>query len=307
VEAAEDVSQTIWGRYLIEELFAYLDLQINAMERCASLAALAQGGESVAVLLNDTVIQLRNLRNSKTWDEIVRRKDIDFGTMRFKKDFIDEELKEQIKAIRDGCKDGIKKATKPFADPSEQVLADLHNSAAAVRGMVSLVRQFGREYDAAKRRRRILDFSDLEHRALDLLLGLGRTGPTAVAREIGSRYREVMVDEYQDSNEVQDAIYGALTEQNQNCFMVGDVKQSIYQFRLADPGIFLEKYAQYIPAEEARLKQGRKVMLSRNFRSGGAVLAATNNVFERCMSPEVGGLHYGADEALYEGVLHEPL
>ncbi|MBQ7415468.1 MAG: helicase-exonuclease AddAB subunit AddA [Oscillospiraceae bacterium] len=306
-EGLHDVSQTLWGRYLMEQLFAYLDLQIKAMERCAVLAAEAEGGESVAVLLRDTIYQLTHLRESRTWDEIVARKNIDYGTMRFKKDFTDEDLKLRLKAIRDGCKDGVKRALRPFSDPSEQVLADLASSGAAVRGMVALVRSFGKEYDLAKRRRRILDFSDLEHRALDLLLGKHRSAPTAVAREIGGRYREVMVDEYQDSNAVQDAIYGALTEQRQNCFLVGDVKQSIYQFRLADPGIFLEKYASFVPADQAQEGQGRKVMLSRNFRSGGAVLAAANCVFRRCMSPEVGGLYYGADEALYEGVPHEPL
>ena len=302
-----DVSQTQWGKYLMEELFSYLDLQIRAMERCAELASDAASGESIAVLLRDTVYQLQHLRKSETWDQVVARKDIDYGTMRFKKDFTDDDLKEQIKAIRDSCKDGVKRAVKPFADPSEQVLSDLNSSAAAVRGMVALVRSFGKEYVNAKRRRRILDFSDLEHRALDLLLGVRRSGPTSVAREVGARYREVMVDEYQDSNAVQDAIYGALTAQKQNCFMVGDVKQSIYQFRLADPGIFLDKYAKFIPAEQAQVGQGRKVMLSRNFRSGGAVLSATNCVFERCMSPEVGGLYYGEDEALYEGIPHEPL
>ena len=302
-----DVSQTRWGAYLMDELFAYLDLQIKAMERCVRLAAQAEGGESVAALLNDTVCQLRHLRASETWDQLVVRKNIDYGTLRFKKDFTDEDLKDKIKAIRDGCKDGLKKALRPFADPSEQLLADLKGTGAAVRGLVRMVRLFGQEYDLVKRRRRILDFSDLEHRTLDLLLGSRRTGPTAVAREIGRRYREVMVDEYQDSNAVQDAIYGALTAERQNCFMVGDVKQSIYQFRLADPGIFLEKYASFVPAEQAGPGEGRKVMLSRNFRSGGAVLAAANCVFERCMFPEVGGLYYGADEALYEGVPHGPL
>lgn len=109
-------------------------------------------------------------------------------------------------------------------------------------GLVALVRQFDRDYTAAKRSRRVLDFGDLEHKTLDLLLGKSRSQPTAAAREIGRRYREIMVDEYQDSNGVQDAIFEALTREKQNCFMVGDVKQSIYQFRLADPGIFLEKY-----------------------------------------------------------------
>jgi ATP-dependent helicase/nuclease subunit A len=86
-----------------------------------------------------------------------------------------------------------------------------------------------------------MDFADLEHKALDLLVGKNRSEVTSAATEIGQRFREVMVDEYQDSNAVQDAIFDALTKKRHNCFMVGDVKQSIYQFRLADPGIFLEK------------------------------------------------------------------
>ena len=306
-ENVYDAAQTRWGRFLMDELFAYLDLQIKAMERCAALAADASGGETVAAFLNETIRQLCFLRQSETWDQVVLRRDIDFGTLRFKKDFSDEDLKDRIKVVRDGCKDGLKKALRPFADASEQVMKDMESTAAAVRGMVRLVRKFEKEYDLVKRRRRIMDFSDLEHRTLDLLLGSRRSGPTVIARDIGRRYREVMVDEYQDSNAVQDAIYGALTAERHNCFMVGDVKQSIYQFRLADPGIFLEKYAAFKGAEAASPGEDRKVMLSRNFRSGGAVLAAANCVFERCMSPEVGGLYYGADEALYEGIPHEPL
>jgi hypothetical protein len=115
------------------------------------------------------------------------------------------------------------------------------------------------------------------------------------------------VDEYQDSNGVQDAIFTALTAEKQNCFMVGDVKQSIYQFRLADPGIFLEKYRDYVPAEEAQTGQGRKIMLSRNFRSGGEVIEAVNDIFFRCMTPKVGGLRYGQSEALREGIPHKEL
>ena len=306
-EAVTDASQTRWGRFLMDELFSYLDLQIKAMERCINLAKDAPGGETVAAFLNENLQQLVFLRGSQTWDQIGLRKDIDYGTLRFKKDFTDEDLKNQIKVIRDGCKEGVKKALRPFADSSVQVLKDMDSTAAAVRGMVRLARRFEKEYDLVKRRRRILDFSDLEHRTLELLLGKSRTAPTAMAREIGNRYREVMVDEYQDSNAVQDAIYGALTAEKHNCFMVGDVKQSIYQFRLADPGIFLEKYAAFKPAEQAVHREDRKVMLSQNFRSGGAVLAATNCVFERCMSPEVGGLYYGEDEALYEGLPHESL
>lgn len=312
LEAAEsgdavDAGQTIWGRYLIERFFSYLDLQIDAMEHCAKMAQTAEKMENAAKVLWDNVYQLRHLRESQTWDEVVQRRSIDYGTLRFGKSVPDQQLVENIKAVRDACKKGVAKYLKGFTDPSEQILADLRSSSEAVHGMMNLVEQFEKVYDEMKRRRRILDFGDLEHKTLDLLLGTHRYGPTAIAHEIGSRFREVMVDEYQDSNEVQDAIYSALTQRKQNCFMVGDVKQSIYQFRLADPGIFLEKYHAYEPAAEAVQGQGRKVVLSRNFRSCGAVLSAVNSVFEICMSPQVGGLYYGEEEALHEGIPHPPL
>lgn len=306
-DGVTDVAQTRWGRYLMDRFFSRLDLQIAAMEHCAAQATRTDGMEKPAALLSDTVYQLRRLRESRTWDEIIQRKHIDYGTLRFPKKCTDTELIDGIRSVRDACKKGMDRMLRSFSDPSALLLQDLSDTAGAVRGMVSLVVRFRKEYDAAKLRRRILDFSDLEHRSLDLLLGKKRTAPTAIANEIGMRFREVMVDEYQDSNEVQDAIYSALTEKRQNCFMVGDVKQSIYQFRLADPGIFLEKYAAFRPAAEAEAGEGRKVLLCSNFRSGGAVLSAVNHVFECCMSPEVGGLYYGNDEALHEGIPHEPL
>ena len=304
---ATDAAQTVYGRYLMQRFFEWLDPQIAAMERCALDASKVEGLEKPSSLLADTVWQLKRLRQCASWDEILNHQSIDFGTLRFPKKCPDEDLVQHIKAVRDACKKGLAKQLKPFADASAAVLQELSGSADAVRGMIGLVRRFEQTYDRMKRSRRILDFGDLEHHTLDLLYGKSRSGITAVAREIGSRFREVMVDEYQDSNAVQDAIYGALTEKKQNLFLVGDVKQSIYQFRLADPGIFLEKYASFAHADEAAPGEGRKVLLSRNFRSGGAVLEAVNDVFKLCMSPQVGGLHYGAEEALYEGVPHAPL
>ncbi len=302
-----DVAQTVWGEYLMKDLFSYLDLQIKAMKACAAAAAQAEGMEKPAALLADSVHQLENLRSSTTWDDVVKRKAIDYGRLTFSKKNTDPELAERIKAVRSACKKGLEKRLKSFSDESAQLLADMYETAASVRGIVALVRRFDQEYDRAKRVRRILDFGDLEHNCLDLLLGKRRGGPTAAALEIGSRFQEIMVDEYQDSNAVQDAIFTALTDKRQNCFMVGDVKQSIYQFRLADPGIFLEKYGAYVPAEDALPGEGRKVMLSANFRSGGDVLKSVNDVFSYCMSQNVGGLVYGEEEALCEGVPHQPL
>ena len=306
-ENLTDVGQTVWGKYLMEDLFSYLDCQIAVMRRCAELAESAENMEKPAVNLRDTLYQLEHLRQSGTWDEIVARKDIDYGRLTFPRKNIDEELAERIKACRSACKKGLEKNLRCFADDSAQTLRDLEQSAAGARGLVELVRQFTKEYERAKHSRRVLDFSDLEQKTLDLLLGTKRTGPTAAAREIGQRFREIMVDEYQDSNGVQDAIFSALTAWQQNCFMVGDVKQSIYQFRLADPGIFLEKYHSYVPAGEARPGEGRKVLLSANFRSGGEVISAVNDVFEACMSPAVGGLVYGEEEKLREGIPHPDL
>jgi len=304
VSAFSDVSQTIWGNYLIDDLHNYLILQIDSLKKCAQLAEENGTMPKPALLLRDIISQLEYLHRCKSWDEIVERRSIEFGRLTFAKNVTDITLKERIKAIRSACKDGLEKKLSPFVDGSQQVLKDQQDCYSIIKGLVQLVKVFSKEYDAAKRSRRIMDFSDLEHKMLDLLVGKKRQAITSLAHEIGDQFCEIMVDEYQDSNAVQDRIFSALTEKRQNCFMVGDVKQSIYQFRLADPGIFLEKYNQYVPAEQAQAGEGRKILLSSNFRSAGPVIQAVNEVFSRCMSPEVGGLNYTEAEALQEGIQH---
>jgi ATP-dependent helicase/nuclease subunit A len=285
----------------------FLSQQIESLGLCVAATNQVPEFSKVSALLSDTIWQLERLRGYNTWDEIVSGKNIDFGRLTFPRKHDEPELAEQVKALRKSCKEGLEKFLRAFADPTEQIGDDMNQVSQATRGIVSLVRQFAETFEQIKRRRRLLDFGDLEHRTLDLLLGKSRSGQTRIAKEIGQRFREVLVDEYQDSNAVQDAIFAALTDDRQNCFMVGDVKQSIYQFRLADPGIFLDKYKQYVNAEEATAGQGRKVLLSSNFRSGGAVLDAVNDVFRQCMSPSVGGLRYTDEEALNEGVPHVAL
>ena len=304
----QDVSQTVWGRFLMDDLMEYLDCQIRILEQCVTDMENSEGLDKPIVNYKETLEQLRQLRCADTWDEVVSRKNLSYGRLTFPRKNVDLELTERVKAARNACKEGLEKKLQTFTDTSEQVLRDLSQTAAAVRGLVCLVRQFDRDYSAVKRSGRVLDFGDLEHKTLDLLLGKNRKEPTAAAGEIGRRYREILVDEYQDSNGVQDAIFDALTREKQNCFLVGDVKQSIYQFRLADPGIFLKKYQSYVPAEEAQPKQGRKVLLSHNFRSGPEVIEAVNDVFFTCMRPGTGGLRYGEAEALRkgEGVPHPP-
>ncbi len=306
-DGAEDAAQTVWGAYLLENLRAYLSMQLEAIDRCIREAAGCDGMVKPVALLQDTAAQLQRLYASQSWDEAVSRRNIDYGVLRFPKSCQDMELAEHIKAVRNACKTGVEKKLRCFISDSSQILTDLEAAACAARGLIQLVRTFSNEYDRLKKLRRVLDFGDLEHRTLDLLMGKSRSGPTALSRQIALRYREIMVDEYQDSNGVQDAIFDILTRDRQNCFMVGDVKQSIYQFRLADPGIFIEKYNTYAPAVDAKPGEGRKVQLSSNFRSCGGVIDAVNHVFATCMSPQVGGLVYGEEEMLREGIPHCPL
>ncbi len=302
-----DAGQTPWGKYLIKDLMQYLDLHMEAMNNCISAATNVDGMEKPVALFAETVSQLQAIRACNTWNEVVCCREIDYGRLTFSKKCTDTQLMEQMKAVRKACKDGLARRMRLFVDDSEQLLSDIAVSSAATRGLIALVKRFAAEYDRIKRHRGVLDFGDLEHRTLDLFLGKQRSGITSVANEVGERFREVMVDEYQDSNGIQDAIFSALTQKKQNCFMVGDVKQSIYQFRLADPGIFIEKYNTYQPACEAAPGEGRKVMLTHNFRSSGGVISAVNDVFSQCMSPGVGGLIYGEEEMLREGISHIPL
>ena len=302
-EEHSDVGKTLWGGYLMEDFHSFLESQIRVFTQCVLDADGVEGFEKAALNLKDTLYSLQQLQQAETWDQIHEKRKVDFGRLTFPRKNPDPELAQRIKAARAACKDGLAAKGKNFSDSSEQILTDLQQCSGAARGLIRLVRQFSLQYEKAKRSRRVLDFGDLEHETLNLLLGRSRSGPTQAAGEIGRRFREIMVDEYQDSNGVQDAIFSALS-QSQNLFMVGDVKQSIYQFRLADPGIFLQKYQQYVNAKNAQPGQGRKVMLNANFRSGPEVIEAVNAVFEACMSPKVGGLHYGEDEKLREGIPH---
>ena len=303
-EGVSDASETVWGSYLIRQLHTTAGLHAQALENCVHAAQANGEMPAVVQLLSDMACQLKHICSLHSWEEISQYPGLNYGRLTFPKKCSDLQLCEQIKIIRKTARDDIALQLKRFSDSSDQVLLDLRTSGSSAKGLVKLVRSYAQEYERLKKYRRVLDFSDVEHKMLDLLIGKNRTGITAAAKEIGARFREIMVDEYQDSNGVQDAIYKALTDERQNCFMVGDVKQSIYQFRLADPTIFIEKYNQFVPAPQAVPGQGRKVLLSSNFRSGAGVIHAVNDVFIQSMSTQVGGLPYTEDEMLYEGMPH---
>ncbi len=205
--------------------------------------------------------------------------------------------------------EGGKSALKPLLAwlnvSGEEAVEDLRAIAPAMLALLDLTAEFSRAFRAEKLRLNAADFSDQEHLAL-ALLARPDGSPTELGEQVSARYVEILVDEYQDTNEVQNAIFRAVSKEGKNLFTVGDVKQSIYRFRLADPTIFLAKYAAFKPRDEAEAGEDRKIVLSQNFRSRREILDAANFVFENILSPEMGELTYDADAALHFGAAYYP-
>ena len=205
--------------------------------------------------------------------------------------------------MREKYKKAKEEMTAPYLVTEREHLEDLQAAAPSMLALLRLTERFSQRYQAEKVRRNAMDFSDQEHYAVTLLCGQDDE-PTDLARQVSQRYQEIMVDEYQDTNEVQDCIFRAISRAGRNLFTVGDVKQSIYRFRLADPTIFMGKYRQFADAADAEEGQPRRMVLSRNFRSRGEVLEATNFVFSDIMSQEMGEMDYTDQEKLYFGAAY---
>ena len=159
------------------------------------------------------------------------------------------EKQEQVKEIRNRMKDTVKEfATKFYVQPETELLQSVRRLQPILRALIRLTKAFGKAYGEEKRKKNLVDFSDIEHFALDILVDGESKEPTDTAREFQEYFEEIMIDEYQDSNYVQETILTAVSRQwrgENNLFMVGDVKQSIYRFRLARPELFMEKYESY--------------------------------------------------------------
>ena len=231
------------------------------------------------------------------WDE-ARAAQVAYPRLTAARKVEDAALKDRMKRLWDNGKASMGKLGALFTASAAEAADDLRAMASAMTALLRLTAEFARAYQAEKRRRNAADFSDQEHLAIRLLVAEDGT-PTELARTVAERYREIMVDEYQDANEVQNCIFEAISRDN--LFTVGDVKQSIYRFRLADPTIFLDHYNTYPNAAEAAEGERAKLILSRNFRSRREVLEATNFVFSNILSVEMGELDYGPDEMLYAG------
>ncbi|WP_243107517.1 UvrD-helicase domain-containing protein [Clostridium sp. OF09-36] len=215
-----------------------------------------------------------------------------------------------------GCRNRVKEAVKEMKkmycfDSVESMFADLCGTREAIGMLLDLAEDFARRFQEKKRDKNLVDFNDLEHEALKVLIRRedGKTVYTDAADELSMQYREVLVDEYQDSNLVQEELLRAVSRERfgqHNVFMVGDVKQSIYRFRLARPELFLEKYTAY-PLEPETDGPDQKIELHQNFRSRDTVLMGINDIFYRIMTENMGNIRYTKEAALNPGaVFAEP-
>ena len=249
---------------------------------------------------------LRQAAQARSWNDLSRFvRAIDFPRLKSLRKLSDDDkaVWERCKKVRDDVKKDVIKTLQAvyFSATPEEWLDGMRAMKPIMDGLVTLTLDFAKAYGAAKKEKGWIDFSDLEHFCLQILLAPDASPehpvPSAAAEELRSQYEEVFIDEYQDTNGVQELITRLVSGED-NRFMVGDIKQSIYRFRLADPTLFLEKYQSFSRDEKS---VQRCIDLGRNFRSVPVVLDAVNAVFSRAMTAEAAGMDYGEREKLYAG------
>ena len=301
----ESVDDTLWSGLLLGFLRAkalhWAALLESAAAEMSDDAKLSQGYAPCFLSVSETLRALAEA-TEQGWDA-ARARTPQFPRLNPVRKAEDPARKDRMKRLWDDCKASVAAACGKLSASAAEAASDLRAMAPAMAALLRLTADFSRAFQEEKRRRNAADFSDQEHEAIRLLIG-GDGAPTELARTVAGRYREIMVDEYQDTNEVQNRIFEAISRDGANLFTVGDVKQSIYRFRLADPTIFLEHYNTYPNAADAAAGERAKLILSRNFRSRQEVLEAANFVFANVLSKEMGELDYGPAEALRPGAAY---
>ena len=306
-ELPQRLADSVYGRTIMDDTVRRALYWAGRLERAArDMEGCQPVFDAYADRFLEAAAQLREYETAaqKGWDEM-SRVDVTFRKLGAVRGEENGDSKTAAKAVWDKCKAAVKKLSAPYQTAESELLDDLRAIAPAMEALLELTVDFDRRFQAEKVRRNAMDFSDQEHYAVRLLAGEDGT-PTELGEQVSHRYREIMVDEYQDTNEVQNCIFRAVSRQGENIFAVGDVKQSIYRFRLAEPGIFLEKYRTYLDAEDAAPGQPRRRVLSRNFRSRREVLDAANFVFAAIMSREMGELDYTEEQYLHFGAAYYP-
>ncbi len=291
-----DPLQTPWGKYFLDEAVSYASLvarRINETLDIMSSCPDIYDKYSPAFIedLGNFSSFLSAASDAVSWDGIREASRFGFSSFKSVRNASDPVLKSQVSDVRKAYKAKWSDIVRVFDISSQEVRSDSSSVARALIQLVGLVLDLSTRYDSEKRSKGLLDYSDLEHSTYDLLQRDGS------ADEIGSRFAEVLVDEYQDTNEIQDRIFTLLSGGGKRLFMVGDVKQSIYRFRMAEPAIFLSRYDSCSPYS-SDTSELRRVDLNANFRSDPNILSFVNGIFRTLMSRRLGGVDYTADAEL---------
>ena len=296
----KDISQTIWGELIIQTVEEDVQEGIMQLEAIKSKIALYPEMAKFYQKICEDLIILKDLQNYNSWDELyIKLLNFNFSNWPVDKK-VTNDLKEDSKEIRNKVKKHIKEKTaKLLSCSQEQAVKDLKIITPILEKLANLVTEFTKNFAEKKKEKNCIDFNDIEHFALKILLD-ENNNPTEVAKKYKEKFEEIAIDEYQDSNLVQEAILTSISKGN-NIFMVGDVKQSIYKFRQARPELFLQKYDEYKNKEEKTQEDNLKIQLFRNFRSRQNILNITNLVFESIMSKELGDINYNENEYLNYG------
>lgn len=324
----EALSRTAWVQSILAEAKLTLDGAASQLIQGHEIALQPGGPAPYAENLTADLEMVRALQDdllNKPWAELYNIFiEISFGKLKAcKKDATDPGLQETVKELRDNVKKSLLELQKSlFGRPAEVFLAELHEAAPLMQELAETVIEFGERYLIEKAGRGLVDFSDLEHYCLQILRhpdsAPGHSLPSDAAMEYREQFDEVLLDEYQDTNSVQEEIVRLISRESPgNRFMVGDMKQSIYRFRLAEPGLFLDKYLSFgasnngagregILGDEkeqggAAAARGSVIDLARNFRSRMEVVNAVNMIFRQIMNRTVAEISYDERAELVYG------
>ncbi|MDQ7093434.1 helicase-exonuclease AddAB subunit AddA [Desulfosporosinus sp. PR] len=311
-DSPEALMQSEWGQTVRQGFADSVTECLSLLENAEQIAQQPEGPAQYAETLQDDLNRLRLLSRiltSGTWEQIENQyqEAITFPKLAATRGKADKSLQEECKKLRDEAKKKLNALNEElFVYPLDQQVQALRGMGKLAETIASLVLEFAQSYARAKRQRNVLDFSDLEHFALRLLVQ--EEGPTLIAQGLQEYFTEVLVDEYQDINPVQERILQLVSRQEDsaNFFMVGDVKQSIYRFRMADPGLFLAKYhnlPHWNSAKQAELSASADLVidLNRNFRSRREIVSGVNFLFRQIMTEESGEISYDDQAALQYG------
>lgn len=301
-------SETLWGQYMWDQHVAVIDRIRERLERMEQILLDPVGPHKWQNIYDNQLAALSMLSGAETWDdmgEACKHTDT-FIKDRFNRlgEEVDPSLQAEFKSLGSQNKEDLKAMQGAVFTVPEATLQDQFKAQyPIIEGLVELTIAFHKAYRDMKQEQGIMDFSDLEHLCLALLVEPGTEDdpqPSDVAKELQDTFKEIMVDEYQDTNGVQETIINLISRVD-NRFYVGDVKQAIYSFRMADSSLFMEKYNTYGDTDAVE----RRIDLAKNFRSHENILAATNFLFYQIMTEEAAELNYTEAESLIPGRIVE--